>query len=168
MNKILVLGLGNELLSDDAVGIIALKEIKKKYEHAIDFIESSESGLSLLDYIVGYKKVLILDSILRENESPGTIEEIDILTMEEQHYSPHSPHYIGLPYTLKLAQYLQLDIPSVIKVIALNVEDPYTLREHTLTPKVAESLPFYIAIASAVLDGWLCPTDPPSSNDMLS
>ena len=153
MKDILLLGLGNEILGDDAVGIIALRELQKTYEDRIDCIESAESGLRLLDYLTGYRKVLILDSIIKEKEAPGVIEEIDIINYEES-YSPKSPHYIGLPYTLKIAKNLNMDLPDSLKVLALNVEDPYTLNQD-LTPAVKNALPYYVAFASAIIDNWL-------------
>lgn len=157
MKEILILGLGNEILSDDAIGIIALRHIKNKYlnNEKIDFIESAESGISLLDYIIGYKKVLIIDSIFKENEKPGTIEEINISNMQETHYSPKTPHYIGLPFSIKIAHNLHLNVPQFIKVLAMNVADPYTLKENNLTPQVKTSLPFFIAIAYAIIEQWL-------------
>lgn len=153
MKEILVLGLGNELLGDDAVGIIALRELKQLYDEKIDLIESSESGLRLLDYILGYRKVLILDSIKKDSEAPGVIEEIDIMNYEEP-YSPKSPHYIGLPYTLRLAKNLNLDLPETIKVLAINVEDPYTINQE-LTQPVKLALPYYVGFASTIIDNWL-------------
>jgi len=156
MKEILILGLGNEILSDDAVGILALRELKNKYSNndKLDFIESAESGLFLLDYIIGYQKVLILDSIYRENEQPGIIEEIDLANLDNGHYSPKSPHYIGLPFTIKIAMNLKLEIPKTIKILAMNVADPYTLSEN-LTPTVKSALPFYIACASAIIEQWI-------------
>lgn len=157
MKEILILGLGNEILSDDAIGIMALRQIKNRYlnNEKIDFIESAESGISLLDYIIGYQKVLILDSIFKQNESPGTIEEIDISNMKETHYCPKTPHYIGLPYTIKIALNLHLNVPQTIKVLAMNVADPYSLKENNLTPQVAAALPLFIALASAIIEQWL-------------
>jgi hydrogenase maturation protease len=155
MHEILVLGLGNEILGDDAAGVLALRELQKMYAEKVDFVESAESGLRLLDYLLGYRKVLVLDSMANDKESPGVIEEIDIINYKES-YSPKSPHYVGLPYTLKLAKNLNLDLPESIKVVALHVLDPYTLQQD-LTPPVKKALPFFIAFASAIIEKWLAP-----------
>ncbi len=156
MKEILVLGLGNEILSDDAIGILAVREVQKIYQNnnKINFVESSESGIALLDYIIGYKKVLILDSILKEDEEPGTIEQIDLPHLEDKNYSPKSPHYIGLPFTIKIAQNLNLDLPETIKILAINIADPYTLGEN-ITPAVKNTFPIYIGMACAIIEQWL-------------
>lgn len=153
MKKILVLGLGNEFLSDDAIGIIALRKLKEKFDSIADFQETAESGLALIDYLIGYQKVLILDSIKKNIEDAGTIELIDLKDMEEKNWIK-SPHYIGLPFSLKIAKNLKLKLPKIIKVLAMLVEDPYTIKEG-LTEKVKNSLPFYISLASSIIEKWL-------------
>ena len=59
MNKISVIGLGNDILGDDAVGLLAVRELKKYYGDKIDIFESPNGGLELLDYMEGYYKTLI-------------------------------------------------------------------------------------------------------------
>lgn len=151
-NEILLLALGNDLLRDDGVGLFAGREIKKKFDGKIDIIETAESGLALLDHIVGYKKVLILDSIKREDREPGKILEIKI---EELECNPSpSPHYVGLPMSLQIGKRLGFPLPEEIVVLAMEVEDPYTLQEG-LTDKVKSSLSDYVKRAEEILRGWV-------------
>lgn len=151
-NKVLLLALGNDLLRDDGVGLFAGRELKEKFDGKIDIVESAESGLALLDHIVGYRKVLILDSIKREGREPGKVVEIKV---EELESSPSpSPHYVGLPMSLQIGRRLGFSLPEEIRILAMEVEDPYTLEEG-LTDIVNSSFPDYVKKAEEILRNWL-------------
>jgi hydrogenase maturation protease len=135
--KPLVLGLGNDLLSDDAIGVIAARELSEELAGEADVIESSLSGIALLDLLVGYKKVVIIDAIQLSHFPPGTVIE---LSLDDLRSVPSpSPHYAGLPEMLRLARELQLEFPGEIKVVAIEVADPYTVGGG-LSPSVADAL----------------------------
>ena len=53
--KTLVLGLGNDLLTDDAIGILAVREVRRRVAHLaqVEVCETMEMGLALLDFIAG-------------------------------------------------------------------------------------------------------------------
>jgi hydrogenase maturation protease len=151
-NEILLLSLGNDILKDDGVGLFAGREVKKKFNGKIDFVESAESGLALLDYLIGYKRVLILDSIKREDREPGRIVEMRVEELEVS--SSPSPHYVGLPMSLQIGKRLGFPLPEEIRILAMEVEDPYTLEEG-LTEKVSLSFPDYVKRAEEILRNWL-------------
>ena len=151
-NEILLLSLGNDILKDDGVGLFAGREVKKKFNGKIDFVESAESGLALLDHLIGYKKVLILDSIKREDREPGRIVEMRVEELEVS--SSPSPHYVGLPMSLQIGKRLGFSLPEEIRILAMEVEDPYTLEEG-LTEKVSLSFPNYVKRAEEILREWL-------------
>lgn len=60
---ILVLALGNEQLKDDGVGLAAGRALGERLGKIVDVVEAPESGLGLLDHIVPYRRVLVLDAI---------------------------------------------------------------------------------------------------------
>lgn len=123
--KTLVLGLGNELLSDDAIGILAARALKEKLNKEADVVESSLSGLALLDLFVSYERAIVIDAVKTGRCPPGTIYELSPADLDSV-VAP-SPHYAGLPELLALAKRLGLDFPKEIKIFALEVEDPYTI-----------------------------------------
>jgi hydrogenase maturation protease len=149
--KILVLGLGNELLSDDGVGILATRMLKECYKGNAEIVESSLSGLSLLELFVGYDKAIVIDAVHTKSKPAGTIYEIapeDIGAV----YAP-SPHYTGLPELLSLAKQLELEFPREIKIIAMEVADPYTIGGG-LTEQVNKSIGELINKINLILDKW--------------
>ena len=123
--KILVLGLGNELLADDAVGLLIIRELANEYKGQAELVECTVSGLALLEYFVDFEKAIIVDSINTGKQPAGSIYELAPADLGEV-YAP-SPHYTGLPEMMALAKQLELQFPEDIKIFAMEIADPYTI-----------------------------------------
>jgi hydrogenase maturation protease len=160
--KTLVLGLGNELLSDDAVGLLAVRALAREVEPGddVEIVETALSGLALLDYFIGFDRALILDSICTGRHPAGTVTEISPSDLTA--VGAPSPHFAGLPELLALARRLELKFPSEIRILAVETADPYTLGGR-LTPAVEQALPELVARARAALeDGRAAGPTPPA------
>ena len=148
--KTLVLGLGNELYGDDGAGIHVVRRIKKDLMEMnkvsvrfknVTFEECSLSGLALLDVIIGYDRLIIIDTIKKENPHPGKIR---ILKEKNVRYIPGpSPHYVSLPQTLEIGRRMGLKVPSEIQIIAIEAKNIYNLGEE-LTQEMTEAIPVII------------------------
>jgi len=123
--KLLVLGLGNELLADDGVGLLIIRELTKEYKGQAELVECTVSGLALLEYFVGFDKAIVVDAIHTGKQPAGTIYELAPSDLGEV-YAP-SPHYTGLPEMMALAKQLELQFPADIKIFAMEIADPYTI-----------------------------------------
>jgi hydrogenase maturation protease len=157
--KILVLGMGNELYGDDAVGIHVIRSLRKELQTEkqfpdwlkyIDLEECSLSGLSLLDVVVGYDKLIIVDTIKKSHPHTGRIhilEEKDL-----RHIPGPSPHYVSVPQTLEIGKKLDLKMPEEIRIIAVEAKNMYNLGEG-LTPKMKAALPSIIKEVKKILRG---------------
>ena len=80
--KIAVIGLGNPLRRDDAIGILLLQYLsqnKKKLSKTIDFIDGGTSGMNLLHLLGDYETVLLLDAV----DFKGSTGEIKKFTVDE-------------------------------------------------------------------------------------
>jgi hydrogenase maturation protease len=150
--SILVLALGNDVMGDDGIGLAAARELRERYGATADVVESGEAGLALLEILEGYERAVLLDSIKTGEHAPGTVLSIPRDAFRE--VTAPSPHYAGLPEVLDLARRLGVALPREIEVLAVEVNDPYTIREG-LTPEVASALPRLVQSASAILDRWL-------------
>lgn len=148
---ILVLALGNEQLKDDGVGLAAGRALDAHYAGRVDVVEAPESGLGLLDHLVPYRRVLVLDAI-QQGDEPGTVKEFGIQSLSP--IPSPSPHYIGLPMAMEIAKRLGLPLPDELVILAMEVEDPFFIEEG-LTERVARALPEYLARGRQILDGWL-------------
>ena len=123
--RTLVLGLGNELAADDAVGLLVARAVREQGADAADVIETSASGMALIEIFDGYDRAIVVDSIRTGRNPPGTITE---LTLEQiGHVVAPSLHQAGLPELAAVAERLGLKFPSEIRVLAVEVQDPYTL-----------------------------------------
>jgi hydrogenase maturation protease len=124
---VLVLGLGNDILSDDAAGLNVAREIRRRLSRsdAIEVQETSEMGLSLLDFIVGFEDLVLVDAVLTGQAPPGFLHELDgsrlkVLPMV-------SPHFLGVGEMVALGRQVGLRVPRRVKIFAIEVKDPFTV-----------------------------------------
>lgn len=148
--RTLLLGLGNELYGDDAVGIHVVRKIKEESQNQptgafpqddISMEECALSGLALLDLIIGYDRIVLVDTIKRESPCPGRIhllEEGDIRAVPGP-----SPHYVSIPQMVEIGRRLGLHMPSRIQVVAIEAKNIYHLGEG-LSAEMREKLPAII------------------------
>lgn len=139
-SKVLVLGLGNDVLTDDAIGLQVVRQLRGQLagDPGIDFCETTEMGLALLDQITGYRAVVIVDSVQTGQGAPGFVHEVDGASLAS--LSGGTPHFLGVGETLALGRQLDLPMPKVVKVFAIEVADPYTLSTE-MTPALRAALP---------------------------
>ncbi|MGB9602333.1 MAG: hydrogenase maturation protease [Verrucomicrobiia bacterium] len=127
--KTLVLGLGNDILCDDAIGLMVTQHLSEifKGSEVLDFKQTCEMGLSLLDHIVGYGSLVIIDAIKSGNYSVGTVIEID--PDEIKPAGLNTPHFLGIKETLELGKKMGLKMPEKILILGIEVENPFTISE---------------------------------------
>ena len=68
----LILGIGNPILRDDGVGIRIAQKLREENPE-LEVIETSEVGISLLKLVVGYDKLIIVDSTKTGGAKPGEL-----------------------------------------------------------------------------------------------
>ena len=138
--RILLLGLGNDILCDDAIGLLVTQEVRRQLidEDSIEALETSEMGLSLLDFITGYEQLVIVDAIQTGKVPPGHLHEVDGDLLKQ--LPRISPHFLGVGEILALGRELGLAMPLRVKIFAIEVEDPFTLGTQ-LSPGVKAALP---------------------------
>ncbi len=150
--KTLVLGLGNPILSDDGVGIRVAQEVGKKLDDPqITVAETSGAGLSLLDSIAGYDKVIIIDAIQTKKGNAGQIYRMETKDFSlTKHFS--SPHQINLVTALELGKMLNLVMPQEITVFAVEAKDITSFSEKC-TPEVEKAIPEVVKMVLEELVG---------------
>ncbi len=150
--KTLVLGLGNPILSDDSVGFRVIQGLKAKFSRpGLTLMESSASGLGLLDLITGYEKVIILDAIKTESGRAGKIYRLNAENLSDTRHLT-SPHDINLATALELGKKLGIALPHQIIIFAIEVVDVTTFSEKC-TPEVVKAIPLAVSMVAKELDG---------------
>ena len=149
--RILVLGLGNDILGDDAVGLLAARRLRLLLPDSVDVVESGGGGLDLLDALEGYDRAILLDAILTGTHPPGTILEFSAEDFKKD--DAPSPHYAGLPTVIQLAESLGIVFPSHFRIVAMEIENPYEVIEGLSRP-VEASLPGFVERARSLVEEW--------------
>ena len=146
--RLLVLGLGNDILSDDAIGLRVAGRLEADLadQPSIDVRRTTEMGLALLDHITGYRAVFIVDAIQTGKAQPGFIHEFDPSSLAQA--AGRTPHFLGVGETLALGTTLGLDMPRQVRIFAIEVADPFTLATR-MTPALEFALPAIAARISA-------------------
>ncbi|MBA4312274.1 MAG: hypothetical protein C0417_06560 [Chlorobiaceae bacterium] len=147
-NTTLVLGLGNDILGDDAIGLLAAREIKNKFPDKVDVVEAAVSGFEIMEILEGYESVLLLDAVVTKLHPPGSILELSKEQFEN--VVAISPHYMGLPDVFRYAEKMKIPFPKQIRIIAMEIEPPYEIIEGLSEP-VQKSLPKFIEKGSSIL-----------------
>ena len=136
-NKSLILGLGNDILSDDGIGprlIIDLAEIF--IEPDLHFKASLGGGLQIAEEIRNYQRVLFIDAIKTINGSPG---DVYYLTPGRFKETLHicGIHDIDFLTALRLGEKLLPGFPSDLHIIAIEIQECRIFGDE-LTPLLKE------------------------------
>lgn len=136
-NRILIYGIGNEVLTDDGIGPKIVQRLKDNIsEKNIDFNTAFVGGLELLDNIEGYDTVIFIDAIRTRDGIPGTVYQ---LTPENFNTTLHlsSVHDISFLTSIALGRKLGLKMPEFIHIIAVEiVEDK--IFNNDFSPQIQE------------------------------
>ncbi|HPB31605.1 MAG TPA: hydrogenase maturation protease, partial [Candidatus Sumerlaeota bacterium] len=66
---VLVLGVGNVIRGDDAIGLLLARDLAPVFSSVADFLECESAGYEILDRMTGRKAVVIIDALKTETES---------------------------------------------------------------------------------------------------
>lgn len=69
--SLLILGLGNVLCGDDGLGVVAVKEIQRRYDipDRVQVLDGGTLGLSLLSYFDAEQDVILVDAITVDQDA---------------------------------------------------------------------------------------------------
>ena len=166
----IVLGLGNDILTDDAIGPLIVRRLKSQFQGVptVEFIESNEMGLALLDFLEGYDWALLVDSMVSGAVPPATVrifERSDFPTTRGS-----NPHHVGVYDALAFAERVDLAVPKEIRVVAIEVNDPFTFGTG-LTPELERASDRLVAEVGELvrerLDGACTSTGSPERSQRL-
>ncbi len=148
-----IIGLGNPLLTDDGVGVLTARAVQEALAaHPlpdVEVIEASVGGLRLMELMVGYRRVVLIDAWKDDSLPPGTVCRLSLSDLERRRPPQHlaSAHDATLPTALAAGRRLGLDLPEDIVIFAVTVGNVIDFGE-TPTPAVLAAVP---QAAAAVL-----------------
>jgi len=138
---VLVLGLGNLLLSDDGVGPALLQQMSEtegRWKGKVEFLDGGTQGLALLGHLSGRRALIIVDA-LKIGAPAGTVHRLTLSELRE--ITPcrgNSGHESNAGELLAAAQLLD-ELPDRLFVVGVEPEKITT--GVGLSPAVQQALP---------------------------
>lgn len=149
MAAILVLGLGNILLSDEGVGVRVVERLQEKYKFSeeVQVLDGGVRGLALLPYLEGVKRLLVVDAVAAGKE-PGSLIRLEGEEVPSFLSPKVSPHQEGLADLLAAARLTDLyaeevvlwGVEPAVMDTGLDLSPPVAARVDELVEKVVEEL----------------------------
>jgi hydrogenase maturation protease len=142
--KTLLLGMGNPILSDDAVGIRLAEGLGRRLQPRPDLVVREEcctGGLELLDVVAGFDRLIVLDSIKTDGGRPGDWYRFDGTALRETMHL-NNVHDANFATAMELGRHMGLHVPGDgdIHVLAVEISDNLTFGER-LGPELEAALP---------------------------
>jgi hydrogenase maturation protease len=116
-SKTLILGLGNPILSDDGVGLVVAERLRGRVD-GVDVISTPLTGLHLLDLMVGYDALFLIDAMITTESPPG---ELKFISPDEVSLPTLSSHGFNLLEILNLGKKLGLSVPELKWVYGITI-----------------------------------------------
>ena len=113
--NILILGVGNILLTDEGVGVRTVEQLHKRYAFPahVQLLDGGTSGLELLPALDQKTHVFIIDALHQEDLPPGGTVRIDLGRSPGYFRKKISPHQLGLSDVLAVAEMSGALPPSI-------------------------------------------------------
>lgn len=124
--KVLILGVGNILLSDEGLGVHVVNILQERFEFPSNatLYDGGTGGLSLLSEIKGKDYLYIIDAILI-GEEPGTIAQFSYNSIPDNYIRKDTAHGIDILDVLAAAYLIDsLPITTIIGMQPADISTP--------------------------------------------
>ncbi len=163
----LLLGLGNPILGDDAIGLRLAARVAERLEAAggvegLEVIDDcSAGGLELLEPLADRTCVVLVDAIVTGSAPPGTLHRFTAAALPGTRRLA-GPHDADLSAALALGRRLGLHLPAdeAIAIFAVEIEPACEFRA-TLSPGLQRAVPALAEAIAAEVRAALAATSPP-------
>lgn len=143
-NKMVVIGLGNRLLSDEGAGLHAIDLLREKLEAGapgvnIDLVEAGTPGMNLLHQFDERRKIIFIDAGncgINPGEYRRFLPDEVSSIKKSRGYSLHEFDLIGF---LGLAR--RMNMTKNVEIVIYCVQAADVLMSEQLSPVVAKTLP---------------------------
>ena len=147
MKRLLVLGVGNLLLTDEGAGVHAVQDLSREEEWnpaEVDFLDGATFTQDIFYVFQEYERVLVLDCV-KGGREPGTIYRFTEENLRENGEQRLSLHDIDLLDSLRMAELLGHK-PQTLIVIGI---EPLTISDWSmeLSEPVKAKYPKYLEAA---------------------
>jgi hydrogenase maturation protease len=137
--RIVVLGVGNILLSDEGIGVRAVEKLQRDYDlpPEVVVIDGGTTGMEMLEDLSNANHLIIIDAV-RSGKAPASIVRLADEQVPVFFKTKLSPHQIGLSDVLATLAFIG-EAPGGVTVIGV---EPVSLETGmALSPQVEARLP---------------------------
>ncbi|MBK8275267.1 MAG: hydrogenase maturation protease [Nitrospira sp.] len=121
-SRIRIIGLGNGMRGDDAVGLLVAHRLRQEIGDRVDVIEAEMAGVDLVELMKGANVAILVDAA-RSGQAAGTIHRLDGSAGSiSAPIFPRSSHAIGTADALELARAMGV-LPATVIVYGVEVEN---------------------------------------------
>jgi len=156
--SILVLGLGNILLTDEGVGVHVVESLLERYivPDGVDVVDGGTSGMDMLDMMTDRDHIVIVDAV-RTGAPPATVVRLAEDEVPAFFRTKISPHQLGLSDVLATLTIMDKE-PGGITLIGVVPVDMGTAL--ALSPAITEKVPEMVDLVVAELAALGAPPEP--------
>ena len=153
--KTLILGLGNPILGDDGAGWHVVEEVARRLasplgrgdagegQDSLELDYVSLGGLSLMERLTGYQRVVLVDSMKTGMQPVGTVSRFALSELPDL-TAGHSAsaHDTSLRNALNVGRSMNVPLPQDkdVLIVAIEAESVYDFSEK-LSPSVEAAVP---------------------------
>jgi hydrogenase maturation protease len=143
MTPSVVIGVGNPVISDDRLGLIAARHVRAQLNGrpGVRVTEVYNGGFELMEAMAGYDRAFIVDAMVGGGR-PGTIYRLGIDEVAATR-NTSTTHNGSLWEAIELGRLAGVKLPGVVAVWAVEAGDVTTFREG-LTPEVEAAVPVVV------------------------
>jgi len=141
--KIIILGIGNLLLSDEGIGVhVANELLKMDLPPEVSVVEGGTDGFRLLNIITEADRLIVIDAV-RGGEEPGSIYRFDINEIKNVPTGfKTSVHQVGILEVINLSEL----IGKTPHATVIGVEPKSLEMSMELSPEVKAKVPRVIEL----------------------
>jgi len=141
--RTLVIGLGNPILTDDGAGIYAARAVADVLppDADVDVIEVSCGGLTLMEAMIGYERVIVIDAFFDFRQPLGSVRVFDAGHLAST-LNTASTHDADLQTALRVGRLMNASLPEdeAIQIVGITARDVLTFGE-TPNPEIVAAIP---------------------------
>jgi hydrogenase maturation protease len=145
-NTILIIGVGNEFRTDDGLGILAAREIRRRSYPGVEVTEAGGEGTALMESWKGHHCVMLVDAIC-SGTTRGAVHRIDLTTKSiPRGFFKSSSHTFGVSEAVEMARQLG-QLPGIL--LLYGIEGCQFDTGTGLTNEVVRSIPRLLGLIEA-------------------
>jgi hydrogenase maturation protease len=151
--KILIVGLGNPILGDDGVGWDVAEQVRNQVHLAnVDIECLAVGGLRLMEFMIGYNKAIVIDSITSWEAPVGRVSSFKLEDMPDL-TAGHttSAHDTSLQTAIDMGRRMGFPLPDEVMVVGIEAQQVYDFSEE-LTQPVQAAVPLAVERVIEILD----------------